>query len=275
MRRALTSLALALALAVVLGWPTVAAVRAARRAAAPMLGTDAARPLRLAAETIRLVAATEAIALLAGVLLAFWLFRTDLWGRRVWIGLMALSLFVPMPLHALAWLGALGNVGRSQAIGSRPILVGWQGAAVVHALAAIPWVVLLVGVGLRGVEAELEEAALLDLPAWRVVLRLSLRRAIGAIAGAALAVAVLTAGDMTVTDLVMVRTYAEEAYTQFQASGSAAAAAIALPTLAVLGPLVLLAAAWVLHSDPARLASTAARARTWRLGPWRGPLGLV
>ena len=45
--------------------------------------------------------------------------------------------------------------------------------------------------------------------------RVTLRRAVGAIAAAALAVAVLTAGDMTVTDLLQVRTYAEEAYVQF------------------------------------------------------------
>ena len=47
------------------------------------------------------------------------------------------------------------------------------------------------------------------------LLRVTLRRALGAIAAAALAVAVLTAGDMTVTDLLQVRTYAEEAYLQY------------------------------------------------------------
>ena len=123
----------------------------------------------MAGNTLKVVLTAEAIALPAGVALAFLLFRTDLWGRRPLLGLIALAMFIPLPLHATAWLGAFGNVGRQQAIGSRPILVGWSGAATVHALAALPWVVILAGIGLRSVEPRLEEAALLDLPAWRVV----------------------------------------------------------------------------------------------------------
>ena len=121
-----------------------------------------ARPVRLALETIGLVLATEAIALPVGVLLAIVLFRTDIWGRRGLLAIVALAAFVPMPLHATAWLGALGNAGRMQALGLRPILVGRFGAAVVHAMAALPWVVLLAGVGLCAVEPELEESALLE-----------------------------------------------------------------------------------------------------------------
>ena len=138
-----------------------------------------ARPARLALETIGLVLATEAIALPIGVLLAVVLFRTDVWGRRGLLAIIALAAFVPMPLHATAWLGALGNAGRMQALGVRPILVGRFGAAVVHALAALPWVVLLTGVGLCAVEPELEESALLDFGPLRVLTRITLRRAIG------------------------------------------------------------------------------------------------
>ena len=192
-----------------IGWPTLATVAEALRA-----GDDATagaggegRPFRLALETARLVLATEAIALPSGLPLALLLFRTDLWGRRAVLGLMAVSAFVPMPLLATAWLGALGNAGRASAFGTGPILSGWAGAAFVHAMASVPWVVLLAGVGLRAVEPELEEAALLDMPAWRVLVRVTLRRSVGALAAAALAVAVLTAGDMTVTDLLQVRTY--------------------------------------------------------------------
>jgi iron(III) transport system permease protein len=87
---------------------------------------------------------------------------------------------------------------------------------------------------------------------------------------------VLTAGDMTVTDLLQVRTYAEEAYVQFQlGNGPGAAATVALPPLLVLGALVLFAARGVLSADPARIPSPAARARVWRLSPWRLTLGLV
>jgi iron(III) transport system permease protein len=48
-----------------------------------------------------------------------------------------------------------------------------------------------------------------------------------------------------------------------------------LPSLVVLGALILLAARGLLRNDPAKLASKAARARTWKLGRWRVPLGLA
>jgi iron(III) transport system permease protein len=234
------------------------------------------RPWRLAGESIRLVIATEAVALTLGLPLAFLLFRTDAWGRRVLLAVLAIGVFVPLPLHATAWLGAFGNAGRMQVLGVAPVLVGWTGAAFVHAMAALPWVVLLAGVGLRTVEPELEEAALLDLAGWRVVYRVTLRRAVGAVAAAALAVAVLTAGDMTVTDLLQVRTYAEEAYLQFQlGNGPAAATRVSLPPLILLGGLILLGARGLLNADPARLATAASRARIWRLGAWRVPLGVA
>ncbi len=235
-----------------------------------------ARPVRLGLETIGLVLATEAIALPVGVLLAIFLFRTDLWGRRVVLALIALAAFVPLPLHATAWLGALGNAGRMQALGVRPILVGRFGAAVVHALAALPWIILLAGVGLCAVEPELEESARLEFGPWRVWTRVTIRRAIGAIAAAALAAAVLTAGDMTVTDLLRIRTYAEEAFVQFiLGRGLADAAVVALPPMVILGLMILIVSQALSHLDPARLISSFSQARVWRIGGWRIPGGIL
>ena len=235
-----------------------------------------ARPIRLAFESIGLVLGSEVIALPSGILLATLLFRTDVWGRHVLLALIALAAFVPLPLHATAWLGALGNAGRMQMIGIRPILVGRFGAAVVHAMAALPWVVLIAGVGLCAVEPELEEAAVLEIGPSRVLASVTLRRAIGAVAAAALAVAVLTAGDMTVSDLLQVRTYAEEAYLQYVLwRNPADAAVVALPPLIGLGLLSLIVGRALARLDPARLVSSFARPRVWRLGKWRLPCGMV
>jgi iron(III) transport system permease protein len=243
---------------------------------AQVLGDTAglARPVRLAVETLILVLMTLGLVLPSGVMLALLLFRTDIWGRQVLITTLGVAAFVPLPLHATAWLGALGNAGRMQAIGVRPILVGRTGAAVIHALAALPWVVLLAGVGFRTIEPELEESAVLEMPEWQVWLRVTLRRGIGAIAAAAMAVAVLTSGDMTVTDLLQVRTYAEEAYVQFTlGQGPGAAAAVSLPPLLVLGVSILLFARALVRADPARLATAFSRARVWRLGRGRVAAG--
>jgi iron(III) transport system permease protein len=280
---------LALILAVLLGWPALATVLAAWGAAPvlsgggliapPAAGSDAShlpRPLKLAATSLRVLLGTEAIALPLGLPLAFLLFRTDLWGRRVGIALAALLAFVPLPLIATAWLGALGNAGRAQVLGFGPILAGVWGAAFLQAIAGLPWIVLLAGVGLRAVEPELEEAALLDLPAWRVVTQVTLRRSAGALACAALVLAVITAGDMTVTDLLQVRTYAEEAYVQYQLGhGPESAAGVTLLPLMVLGTLVALMTRSLLGVERARLATAVTGAKLWRLGRWRVPLGLV
>ncbi|MGE3820665.1 MAG: iron ABC transporter permease, partial [Isosphaeraceae bacterium] len=273
-RGALGEVAIAAILVAALGWPLLATSLAAFRGGTESGGgllspVDAAtgglqRPLQLAAETIRLVLATEALALPVGIALAVVLFRTDVPGRRLALASLLISAFVPLPLHATAWLGAFGNAGRSQALGlgMLPVLTGWSGAAFVHAMAALPWVVVVVGVGLRTVEPELEDAAILDLPGPIVAWRVTLRRSLGAILGAALAVAVLTAGDMTVTDLLRVRTYAEEAYLQYNlGNGPASAAAVTLPPLLLLGCLVSLAARGLLAADPARLPSASLPAR--------------
>jgi iron(III) transport system permease protein len=287
---------LCIGLAAVVGWPALATVREAARAlgnrenALPGSGTaldgaawpdvlrqsgNVPRQAALALESARLVLQTEAIALPIGVLLAFLLFRTDAFGAKLLLGLIILAAFVPLPLHATAWLGAIGNAGRLQVVGWQPILVGRSGAAFVHAMATLPWVVLIAGIGLCAVEPELEESALLDYGPSRVLTAVTLRRAMAAIAAAALAVAVLTAGDMTVTDLLQIRTYAEESYIQYTLGrGPGAAAMVALPPLCLLGALILLVGSALSRLDPSRIASSFARARVWPLGPWRIPLGL-
>ncbi len=104
---------------------------------------------------------------------------------------------------------------------------------------------------------------------------MTLRRSLGAVAAAALAVLVLTAGDMSVTDLLSVRTYAEESYTQYQSGNGPGASAVALPPLVVFGALILVGVRALLKVDPARVLSASARSRDWRLGRWRVPVGLA
>jgi iron(III) transport system permease protein len=270
---------LAVALLALFAWPALAVTL---RALAP-IPADAfpplglARPLSLASETARLVVLTELLTLPLGAALACLLFRTDLPGRRGFQLLILLGLFIPLPLQALAWLGSFGNLGRQQALGSAPILVGLFGAAFVHAAAALPWVVLIIGVGLLTVEPELEETALLSHAPLVVFFRVSLRRALGPILGAALALAVLTAADMTVTDLIPLRTYSEESYTLAQMGLDPGRLAIrsTLPQAVLLALCLALMATRFLHADPQRLSLTTTPQRLWNLGPYRWPAFLL
>jgi iron(III) transport system permease protein len=59
-----------------------------------------ARPARLAIQTLALVLVTLALVLPPGIVLALFLFRTDVWGRRLLLGVLGIAAFVPLPLHA-------------------------------------------------------------------------------------------------------------------------------------------------------------------------------
>src|SRR5262249_46273097 len=157
---------------------------------------------------------------------------------------------------ASAWQATLGTSGwlplvawRTPEIGP-PWAQGLSAAIWVHAVAGLPWVIVLVGQGLTWIERELEEDALPILPAWRVLLQITLPRCRAAIGAAALWVALQTATEITVTDMMQVRTFAEEVYTQFvrpeldptaldQRDVLARAVAVSVPALVLALALVL------------------------------------
>ncbi len=216
----------------------------------------------LAGNTLRLAGGTLALALPAGILGAVLLYRTDLPFRRLLRYFTILALFVPLPLVASAWQATLGTGGWVPvALWSAPppgdpdipvTGMAWKawprgiGAAVwVHALAALPWVILLVGQGLCWVERELEEDALLAAGPWRVFWRVTWPRGAASIWAAGLWVVLLVVTEITVTDLMQVRTFAEEVYTQFVAGGPdalARAVAVSLPLVLITWVAVLAAA---------------------------------
>ena len=102
---------------------------------------------------------------------------------------------------------------------------------------------------------------------------MSLRQAAPAVGLAAVWVALQTAGEITVTDLGMVRTFAEEVYTQFVTDSPAAlgrAVALALPmtTAAVLVVGILLRG-WAGRLAVVRVGPAAAGSRARRHGGGR------
>jgi iron(III) transport system permease protein len=225
----------------------------------------------LAIQTLALVGLTLAIALPIGVAAALAVFRTDVPGRFFWAPLILLPALVPLDLHATAWLATLGPQGFARAMGLPIELKGLVGAAWIHAMAAIPWVVAIVGAAVSIVEAELEEDCLLLAGPIRTMWHVTLRRSIGAVIAAALIVAVLTAGEMAVTDLLQVRTYAETVYTEFAiAARVGAATATAVPGLVVWLLLVAVAGWLVVRKVPQDAQALFVRRPVFRLGRLRG-----
>jgi len=212
------------------------------------------RLFELAGNTLLLTAGTLALTFPLGLALALLLYRSDLPGRGLLHCLLVLLLFVPLPVFASAWQAALGSAGWLPTLGWltpasaapwQPWAQGLSAAIWVHAAAALPWVVLLAGQGFRWVERELEEDALLSAPPWRVWWSVTLPRARAALGAAGLCVVVQTATEITVTDLMLVRTFAEEVYTQFifrDPDVLARAVAVSLPGVLIVAVLGLLAA---------------------------------
>lgn len=177
----------------------------------------------IALATVYLSTAATAVAVVPGVLAAVVLVKTNCPLRRCMLAAFAVMLFVPLFVHAGGWMGALGVGGWLVPVSdtgqTAAWIDGWLGAIWIHAMAAVPWIVCIVSAALARVPAELEETALLSMPAWRVLPAVTLRAALPGVAIAAVWTSVSIAAEMTVTDFFQIRTFAEEVYTTAASGG--------------------------------------------------------
>jgi iron(III) transport system permease protein len=212
-----------------------------------------------------------------GTLLAMLLVRTNLPGRKCFAACLAGPLFVPLYLQAAGWLAGFGPQGwYPLAVGVGPWLEGWRGAIWIHAMAAIPWVFVIVAAGLVFVEPELEESALIDGSPLSVFWHVTLPRSIAAVAAACLWIGIVTAGEMTVTDFFQVRTYAEEIYIQISLGAQLDELAVGwLPSLGLVAALTAAGIVFCVRLAPAMRWPTWQRLPVFPLGTWRWPLGIL
>jgi iron(III) transport system permease protein len=233
-------------------------VELGREGAAWTLPYDWPRIVRLAEQTLRLVGLTLALCAPLGLGAAVLLYHSDLPGAGLWRRLLIAALFVPLPLLASAWQAVLGSGGllpsanwqavppddpdvARTGLAWKPWPRGLGAAATIHAIWGLPWVIWLTGLALQRLPPELEEQALTVAGPLRVLRLVSLPR-VGPVFIASLAwVALHTATEIVVTDMLLVRTFAEEVYTQFAAPEPGVAserAALARSTF-LAGPQVL------------------------------------
>jgi len=257
--RALTVVALAVVVAAPLALP------AAELAARPSGLLALAEPRRLTSlflNSLTLAAGAVLLAVPAGVAAAVLLERVRVPAAGLVRAAAAVGLFVPLPVYAAAWQAALGGggwlgAGLPDAGGWRPWREGLRPAVWVHAAAGLPWVVWVVALGLRTAARRLEEDALLAGGRRAVVRWVLWPRVAASAAAAACWVAVQASTETTVTDVMMVRTFAEEVYFQLVAAPDAvpAAVAVTLPVWAVSAAVAVwlvrraARAAPVIHAD--------------------------
>ncbi|MBN1441424.1 MAG: iron ABC transporter permease [Planctomycetes bacterium] len=222
----------------------------------------------LLSSTGQAVAVAVAASTAGGIALGAILFRTDARLRRPSIALLLLAAVIPFTTQASAILDTLG-VARMQ--GSA------LGLGLIHGLAYIPVSALIAGIALRAADPRLEEAALVDgSTQMGVFLRITLRQASPGILAAALLTAIWTATDYSISDIILVRTFAEEVYTQFTLhSRPQEPTLVCLPIALLLGGLLAVPARWLLKRASAPSASIPAPPRPFRTGAWRLPLSLM
>ena len=214
---------------------------------------ETARAGELLWNTGRVCAGTLGVALILGVPLGFVLFRTRVPGRSVWLVVTAVSPLVPMPVVAAAWLAACGIQGWLTPLlkpafavaGLRFSVYTVPGAAWIMGTAYAPLVALITGMAACVVPRVLEEDGLLDASRLVVALRVTLWQCMPGIMVAAVVVLALCAAEMAVTDVLVIRTFAEEVYTEFQLSGQTAKiVAMSAPSTLTLTLCIALVLGW-------------------------------
>lgn len=169
--------------------------------------------------TLQVIAICLAIALPVGCTLAIALNRTNVFGRRfAWIALGS-QLSVPLYVFAGGWAAGFGMQGWATALGwplgfglpqegyGPLVLVG-----VIHALASIPWVSLIVSLGLAWSHRGQEEQAILDGGITGLIANLLLPKLrIWLFAAAAYCMLPIMT-EMVVSNLYQVPTVAEQVY---------------------------------------------------------------
>jgi len=226
--------AVLVAWAVLLGGPLLMPVAAlATNPAGWGAWREADRLAALAANTALLCAGTVLVAVPVGGFLGLWAGRFG--GSAARLALL-LAAFVPLPVYALAWQTVLGGWLPPLPLSPgttawRPWTLGLLPAVWVHATAAVPWVAWAVAAAVRRTDPDLEDDAL-QTGGTKAVLRrvlLPRSRTAAVMAGAWVAAQPLT--EITVSDMMQVRSAAEEVYTEMviDKGGLAAAVAVALP----------------------------------------------
>lgn len=114
-----------------------------------------------------LIGATTMLgSLLIGIPLAFSLTRGRYWGRWLLDRLATAPMIVPSIIISVAVYGIFAKL---------KLIGAWYGIALAHTILALPFVIVILGAGLRGLDEGLEEAALgLGASRWQAVWRVTL-----------------------------------------------------------------------------------------------------
>ena len=194
----------------------------------------AARPWSLLGQTLGLAAAVTLGALTIGVPMGALAAKTDAPLRRVAVALHVFPSTLTPLLLALGWFHLVAGQGPLGGPATDAVFFGPVGVVAVLSLALAPIITALTALGLRGVDASLEEAARVVASPWGVFTRVLLPLSWPAIGFGALIVFALALSEVGVPMFLRVETYSAAVFSRLggvrYAPGEAVA--LSLPMLA-------------------------------------------
>ncbi len=200
--------------------------------------------------TTVLIVLCIALAVPVGAFLSIVLHRTNVWGRRwAWIALGS-QISIPLYVFAGGWSAGFGLQGWLRSNNSTLWGLHLFGTAVdtaagtvlavaaIHAFAAVPWVCLIVSLGLSWTNRTQEDAALLDGGLRQLLKAVVLPKLRIWLAASCLWCAVPVLTEMVVTNLYQLPTVAEQIYLD-ASRGSVSSSTYLSPMLLCMLPIIL------------------------------------
>ena len=152
-------------------------------------------------------------ALMIAIPVSYVLFRYTFKGRLFIIFLTLVAASIPLYVSSTSWIYFIGNEIWFN-------LDHWYEKAViaglVQAFAYTPAAILICGIAFASTEKVLEDQALINTNRFNVFQKVNLPQASWGIVAAAAFIFLLSVQDITITDTLRLRSFAEEVYTQYQ-----------------------------------------------------------
>ncbi|MCJ0905830.1 iron ABC transporter permease [Rhodococcus sp. ARC_M6] len=224
------------------------------------------RVLELLVNTVQLVVVTVPLCVIVGVVAAWLVERTRVFGAKIWAVLLAAPLAIPAFVNSYSWVTAIPSLG------------GLHGGVLIATLSYFPLVYIPVAATLRRLDPAVEESArALGLGPWGVFFRVVVPQLRLAISGGALLVSLHLLSEYGAFVFIRFDTFTTAIFEQYQSTFNGAAATM-LAGVLVLFCLTLLVIESVVRGSAryARIGSGSARRMTPADLGWRyQPIALV
>lgn len=162
----------------------------------------------LAGRTMTLLGLVAFFTIPSAILLSVLIGGTNLTGRRWVLAAIVVTMAIPIPLFAVAWQSL-------SFAGWRPFDSGVVSAAIVHSLAGLPWVTAILVLSIATGDSSLVDDSRIATDISGRLFQVILPKMRTGLILALVWLLTTVAAEIAVTDLMQVRTFAEEVYTQF------------------------------------------------------------